>query len=135
MRTARRELALAIVDSARCGTRDRARLSENALRCLFPLGLDGGAAEQPAHFEPDEEEVEMGVCVTSTWLSPAPDAHEREERIRARARRIWEQVGRSGRPDDYRFQAEIELELDTPASEGPSAGAIARSGHVGGGQR
>jgi hypothetical protein len=39
----RRKFALAIVDSARSGTRDRARLSESALRCLFPLGLDGVA--------------------------------------------------------------------------------------------
>jgi hypothetical protein len=34
----RRELALTILESARNGTRGRARLSESALRCLFPLG-------------------------------------------------------------------------------------------------
>jgi hypothetical protein len=77
----------------------------------------------------------MGVCVKSTWLSPAADADEREDWIRARARQIWEQVGRSGQPDDYRFQAEIELELDTPVREGPSTGAVVASGDVGDAQR
>lgn len=37
----RLRLAQAIVEAARTGTRDRARLSESALRCMFPLGLDG----------------------------------------------------------------------------------------------
>jgi hypothetical protein len=77
----------------------------------------------------------MGVCVTNKWLSHQTGAPEGEDRIRARARQIWEQVGRSGRPDDYRFQAEIELELDTPAREGPSTGAIAGSGNVRDAQR
>jgi hypothetical protein len=82
-----------------------------------------------------EEEVSMGVCVTNKWLSHQTGAPEGEDRIRARARQIWEQVGRSGRPDDYRFQADIELELGTPAREGPSTGAIAGSGNVRDAQR
>jgi hypothetical protein len=36
----RRQLALAIVESARRGTHDRVRLSEDALRSFLPLGLE-----------------------------------------------------------------------------------------------
>jgi len=75
----------------------------------------------------------MGVCVKRTWLSPPPGAQEREDRIDARARQIWDEVSRSAQPDDSRLQAEIER--NTPASEAPSTGAIARSGNVGDAQR
>jgi len=41
----RRQLAIAIVESACRGTCDRHRLSENALRSFFPLGLPGQAEQ------------------------------------------------------------------------------------------
>ena len=41
----RRQLALAIVELARGGTHDLGRLYLGALRCMFPLGLDGHAHE------------------------------------------------------------------------------------------
>jgi hypothetical protein len=46
----RRQLACAIIQAARTGTSDRARLSKSALRCLFPLGLDGQASQPEPRF-------------------------------------------------------------------------------------
>ena len=53
----RRQLALAIVDSARNGTRDREGLSRNALRCMFPLGSDG--------LTPRPDVPDQGTAVTA----------------------------------------------------------------------
>ena len=65
----------------------------------------------------------MAVCVGNEWPPVAPGAHEREDRIRVRACGIWERAGRAGRPEDYRFLAELEFELDAPSVLVPSTGA------------
>lgn len=59
----RRQLALAIVNAARRGLRDRARLCESALGCLFPLGLDGEAAGERPTSSTRGAEVNMRVIM------------------------------------------------------------------------
>jgi hypothetical protein len=111
----RHQLALAIVESARRGTRDGVGLSKSALRSFFPIGLDGEAGD------PMNEERDMGVCVINSWLSPKPGVHDRDEWIRARAQDLWKRSGGSGQPQDYCFQAEIEFEMDHASPEGSSS--------------
>ena len=111
----RRQLALAIVESARRGTRDRVRLSKDALRSFLPLGLEGEVGGR-------QSEDEVGVLVMDRRLPQGPGIRVREMGIRGRAQRRWERGGRSGRPEDYRLQAELASELGPPAPEATSLG-------------
>ena len=97
----RRQLALAIVESARRGTRSRMGLSEDALRSFLPLGLEGQVGGW-------QGEDEARVFVMDRQAPHGLGIRAREPSTRARTRQPWEFAGRSRRPQDDGLSAEFD---------------------------
>jgi hypothetical protein len=105
----RRQLALAIIVSARRGVRDRDRLRQDALGSLFPLGVDG-KVDGPEDARPE------GVLVDRH--PPGESVERYAPSIHGRMRGVREWADGSGLREDCWLRAETKAQPVPPTPPG-----------------